>query len=172
MYPGLHALLMRGDVSRSWRTRGRLIPTYEFEQFLSRGIAYSCAIVSSDSRIVGLVELFDLQQLDRHAQLAVAGSASLISTGLGMEALGLFIDECFVRFDLRKIYAHADESATARLQSGFGTWATVEGRLEEHLFVDGRYEDVTIIAISRSRFAECVRAVAQAPPGGWKVLAT
>ena len=169
MYADLHSLLMVDDVSRSWRTRGRFVPTTEFEALLTRGVAFSCSIVTHQGRISGLVELFDLQQLDGHAQVAVAVGSEFISSGIGVEATALFLDEVFARFNLRKVYWHVMAQDIDRLSS-LGSVASTEGVLSDYAWADGDYHDVTIWSLTRAELAGALEALEYSQADEWKIL--
>lgn len=157
-FPALYRELSCVDAAASWRSRGRVASPAEFEKLLWHDVAFSCIAVQTattggDGPMVGLIELFGLDEANGHAQLSVAAFEGFTSSGLVVEAVALFLDEVFWRFDLRKVYAMLSDSSLAACGSMLDRFFEHEGRLAAHVFIKGRYEDVHITSMTRDTFA-------------------
>lgn len=157
--PALYRELSCIDRAASWRSRGRIASPAEFDKLLWHDVAFSCIAVQTattggDGPFIGLVELFGLDEANGHAQLSVAAFEGFTQSGLIIEAVALFLDEVFWRFDLRKVYAMLSDSSLAECGSMLDRFFDLEGRLVEHVFIKGRHEDVHITAMTRERFAQ------------------
>jgi RimJ/RimL family protein N-acetyltransferase len=173
LYPMLHAELMVRGVSDAWRARGRFIASHDFERFLTQGIQRSAvAVRRGDQRLlVGLLELLDLQLLERRAEVAVAATPDVQSSGLILEAAALFFDDCLTELRLEKLYMNMAAESYTRLASAFNGLLTVEGVLRDYLFVSGRLQDVTVASLTRERFAEWIdEHLGGWAEGGWRIL--
>lgn len=84
----------------------------------------------------------------------------------------LLLDHLFATFDLRKVYAETHDGAVGGLARIAAAWdaVTEEGRLTDHLFHNGAFHDLVILAIDRDRFTASRSAITrliEAPtPGG------
>jgi RimJ/RimL family protein N-acetyltransferase len=174
LYGPLHAELTVPEVTQAWRSRGRFVPSYELERFLTQGIHRSAvAALRTDPRhILGLLELLDYQPLERRGEISIATTLKFQGSGLMLEAAALFLDDCFASLRLEKIYSHLAEDSHVRLSSAFTEALSVEGTLRDYLFVGGRLQDVTIASLTRAQFALLVGdpALAGYSENGWRVL--
>ena len=66
-----------------------------------------------------------------------------------LEGVALLVSYLFETFDLRKVYAETLESNFAQFALGEGHIFDVEGRLREHEYVHGRYQDLVLLAVFR-----------------------
>lgn len=157
-YPTLYRELSCVDGATAWRSRGRIASPAEFEKLLWHDVAFSCVAIQTaatggDGPLVGLVELFGLDEPNGHAQLSVAAFEGFTTSGLVVEAVALFLDEVFWRFNLRKVYAMLSDSSMAECGSMLDRFFDLEGRLAGHVFIKGRYEDIHITSMTRETFA-------------------
>jgi RimJ/RimL family protein N-acetyltransferase len=157
-YEALFRELSCGQGATSWRSRGRVASPLEFEKLLWHDVAFSCVALqrstTDDEPMVGLVELFGLDEANGHAQLSVATFEGFTASGLIIEAVALFLDEVFWRFNLRKVYAMLSDSSMAACGSMLDHFFDLEGRLSRHVFIQGRYEDIHITSMTRETFVE------------------
>ena len=68
---------------------------------------------------------------------------------MGTTALRRLVEFGFVRCNLRRIHLQAIASNTAALRSYEKAGFVVEGRLREHAWVRGAYEDIVLMATLR-----------------------
>ena len=175
MYPRLHEELSKESVSRTWRTRGRAVSTLEFEQVFLDDVTLALAAMTAEPpyRLLGVLQLLSFDYENQHAGLAVASFEAEQGSGRILEATLLFLDECFDRFPLNKLYARLSESSFAAVGALRG-YFEVEGRLRDHLFIDSRRQDVFITAVTRDAFTQIVAADPLAhhcSPSGWRTSA-
>lgn len=64
----------------------------------------------------------------------------------------LLVEFGFVRRNLRRIHLQAIASNAGALRSYEKAGFAAEGRLREHAWVRGRYEDIVLMAILRSEY--------------------
>ena len=135
-----------------WRLRSRGLPMSgdAFVAELYRNVLAQFMVddVQTAGR-VGLVQAVDANLIDGHARLALVVTPERIGTGWAMAALGLFVDYLFGTFPLRKLYAEVPEFAMGMVASGAGKAFEVEGTLRSHRFANGRWWDVSFVAVHR-----------------------
>jgi RimJ/RimL family protein N-acetyltransferase len=143
----------------AWMWRGRVRGPETFVDSLWTGILSNLVVVSNDTQqVVGLLQAYSHNPLHQVCYMNVFLHDSVQGAGWPLEGLGMFLNFLFKHYNLRKVYAEMTESSLSRLGSNFGNWATIEGRLKEHVFVDGVFVDVTIVAIYRAAFVPPVDA--------------
>jgi RimJ/RimL family protein N-acetyltransferase len=101
---------------------------------------------------VGLVTAFNADLLQGHAHLGVCLDPSVQGRGWPFEAVGLFVEHLFQRFELRKLYAQMSDHNTGRVRSAIGNLLVEEARLHDHDFADGSHHDSVIYALWRQRW--------------------
>lgn len=85
--------------------------------------------------------------------------------GWPIEGAILALDVVMHRFDMRKVYIEVAESLLPQYESIMSVPGIAEeGRLKQHIFLDGREQDVHIIALYRDRWPAMVRSVLGATP--------
>src|SRR5262249_45205740 len=93
---------------------------------------------------------FDFDGFARHAEASISLLPEARGRGVGTAAMRLLVDFGFVRRNLHRIHLQAIASNAAALRSYEKAGFVVEGRLREHAWVRGRYEDIVLMAILRS----------------------
>ena len=68
---------------------------------------------------------------------------------MGTEAIRLLVEFGFTRRNLRRIHLQAIASNTGALRAYEKAGFVVEGRLREHAWVRGAYEDIVLMGILR-----------------------
>jgi RimJ/RimL family protein N-acetyltransferase len=99
-----------------------------------------------------MVQLWNLEQLSRHAQVTALLPEEFQGAGWPLEGVALCVDYGFRAFDLRKIYLETLSSELATFRSLLGGLLQEEGRLRGHQFVFGEFVDLHVIAIYREGF--------------------
>jgi RimJ/RimL family protein N-acetyltransferase/acyl carrier protein len=147
-------LYTRGDHLTRYRLRGATPSPDGFHRALwDRALAQF--VVVHDGRVVGVVSAYEPDLRNRHVHVAVV-AAEDAPAGVGVEGLALLVDHLFREFDLRKVYAEVLAPNLAAFGSGVGRLFVVEGRLTEHEYLDGRYHDMVVLALGRSRWEATV----------------
>lgn len=143
-------LLTAGDHLTRYRLRGVTPSPEAFARLLWDRVLVQFAVVI-ERRMVGLVTAIEADMRNRHVHVAAIVRQGA-PPGVGMEGLALLVEHLFVEFDLRKVYAEVLAPNAAQFASGIGRLMAQEGRLVEHEYVSGRYEDVLVLAIDRARW--------------------
>lgn len=107
-------------------------------------------VVDVDGAAVGNATLFGFDPLARHAEAGISLVPEARGRGVGTAAISRLVEFGFVRRNLRRIHLQAIASNTAALRSYERAGFVVEGRLREHAWVRGAYEDIVLMGILRS----------------------
>jgi RimJ/RimL family protein N-acetyltransferase len=120
-----------------------------FAHALKRQDLAMCAIrTGPDKRLIGVCQLHSIHPVHRSAELQIRiGDGAWRGKGCGREAVTLLLAMGFRDLNLRRIYLHvlASNVVAIRLyeQAGF----VHEGVLREAAHVNGKYEDLLVMAI-------------------------
>lgn len=109
----------------------------------------------------GIVAITHASFQDRHARLDAARFDLEARGPAVLHATALLLDYTFCCWDFHKVYVELPEHALPPLASGLGRLLHVEGRLREHVYLDGRRWDHVFLAVYRDRW-QALRARAQA----------
>lgn len=142
----------------TWEERNPSIPVpltrAAFDARLARdttGEAESVSfVVDVDGEVVGAVRLFNFDRFAGHAEAGINLAPEARGRGIGTAAISQLVEFGFVRCNLRRIHLQAIESNVGALRSYAKAGFVVEGRLREHAWVRGGYEDIVLMAILRS----------------------
>ncbi len=115
-------------------------------QFIVEGV--------STGRALGLAAVTTPNFRDGWAYLSAVGTLSAQGSGLIAEGVMLGFDYAFRTWPFRKIYMEVTETTYGAFRSGLGRFFGQEGRLREHAFWDGRYDDLFILSVLRTTWAE------------------
>jgi len=86
-----------------------------------------------------------------HVKVGIVTSGTWQLTGLPVEAMLFFMDFLFGNWPFRKLYIEMMGSEWER-QHSLGRVFEVEGRLSQHDYYNGQFDDLVIGACSRDRF--------------------
>lgn len=108
-----------------------------------------------DKRPLGTVGLHSINWIDGTARtFTVIGESSEWGKGIGSSARSLVIAYAFLDLNLRKLSSHFLASNYAALRLNKKAGFCEEGRLREHIFREGKYEDVLVYSLLRSEWHE------------------
>lgn len=107
-------------------------------------------VVEVDGAPVGTATLFGFDMFARHAEAGIALIPQARGRGIGPEVLRQLVAFGFERRNLRRLHLQAVASNTAALRAYEKAGFVVEGRLREHAWVRGGYEDIVLMGILRS----------------------
>jgi RimJ/RimL family protein N-acetyltransferase len=110
-------------------------------------------MVDADGAAVGSVALFGSDELARHAEVGIALLPEARGRGIGTLAIAQIIEFGFVRRNLRRLHLQAIESNVGALRAYEKAGFVVEGRLREHAWVRGGYEDIVLMGLLRSEWS-------------------
>jgi RimJ/RimL family protein N-acetyltransferase len=147
----LHAT---GDHLVRYRLRAMTPSPDSFHRLLWDGVTAQFLVRSESNQPVGLVSCFGADFRNRHAHIGVLADPEWHGRGLLVAGAWKFIGYLFGQFDLRKLYAEVLFSNFHRLATGAGRLFTIEGRLSDHEYVAGHYEDLFVLALDRQRWHE------------------
>jgi RimJ/RimL family protein N-acetyltransferase len=145
----------------SWEERGPSAPApltrSRFEAHLARADEDTSAplarfIVDLDGTPVGSAALSDFDPFAHHAEASISLVPEARGRGVGTAAMRLLVEFGFVRRNLHRIHLQAIASNAGALRSYAKAGFVVEGRLREHAWVRGQYEDLVLMAILRSEY--------------------
>ena len=107
-------------------------------------------VVDVDGRAVGSVSLFGFDPLARHAEVGIGLVPEARGRGVGTAALLQVVGFAFTRRNLRRVHLQAIASNTGGLRAYEKAGFVVEGRLREHAWVRGGYEDIVLMGVLRA----------------------
>jgi RimJ/RimL family protein N-acetyltransferase len=107
-------------------------------------------VVDVDGAAVGSAALFGLDWLARHAEAGISLLPEVRGRGIGTTAITQLVDFGFVRCNLRRVHLQAIASNTGAIRAYEKAGFAVEGRLREHAWVRGAYEDVVLMGLLRA----------------------
>ena len=131
-----------------WRSRGRLWSADEFRRRVLHG---GLSIVAKiDGGVIGLVELLDLQLVDRKAHCAALFDERWHLTGLPAAAVAQFWADTFERVEIDKIVLSvlADDH---RLVPGLRRHFAQEAHLRREINCSGVWHDLLLFAVWREQ---------------------
>ena len=152
--PYLFRLLATGEHLVSYRLRGQTPSPESFHRFVWDQVLVQFLVTNHEGRTIGLVTCYEPNLRHRYAYLAAVADPAYQDSGLVLEGMTLFISYLFAEFDLRKLYAESLESNFTQFQTGANRVFEVEGRLKEHEYIHGGYQDFVILAIWREPWRE------------------
>ncbi len=100
-----------------------------------------------DLALLGYVQVTNIHPIYRSAEIGIMiGDSENRGTGYGREALTLCVAYCWQELNLQRltmmIIGDNGRALRAYLKAGF----TVEGRLRRAIYLNGKYEDTTILS--------------------------
>jgi RimJ/RimL family protein N-acetyltransferase len=107
-------------------------------------------VIDVDGTGVGSASLFGFDSFARHAEAGISLVPDARRRGIGTAAILQLIEFGFVRRNLRRIHLQAIASNVAALRAYEKAGFVIEGRLREHAWVRGAYEDIVLMGILRA----------------------
>jgi len=109
-------------------------------------------VIEADGAPVGSIGLFGAERLAGHAEVGIALLPEARGRGIGTAAIEQLLEFGFVRRNLRRIHLQAIESNRGAIRAYEKAGFVLEGRLREHAYVRGRYEDLVLMGLLRSEW--------------------
>ena len=106
-------------------------------------------VIDVDGVAVGTVSLFDVDDLARHAEVGIALLPQYRGKGIGTAAIKAIVEFAFVRCNLRRVHLQAIASNLGAIRAYQNAGFAEEGRLREHAWVRGGYEDIVLMGALR-----------------------
>jgi RimJ/RimL family protein N-acetyltransferase len=107
-------------------------------------------VVEADGAAVGSAGLHGIDWFDRHAEAGISLAPHARGRGVGTAAITQLVEYGFVRGNLRRIHLQAIASNVAAIRAYEKAGFVVEGRLRQHAWVRGGYENIVLMGILRS----------------------
>jgi RimJ/RimL family protein N-acetyltransferase len=108
-------------------------------------------VTRAGGEYVGNCGLHEIDFIDRHATLGIViGRKDHWDRGLGTETVRLVCRHAFETLNLHKVCLHCYASNERGLKVYERVGFKVEGRLREHQFIDGRYDDEIVMGLLRA----------------------
>jgi RimJ/RimL family protein N-acetyltransferase len=138
--------------SVTWRYRGATpSPDVVVRQLWDGVLAQFCVISPERRTPVGIVGLYNANHVSQYAYLYALSAPEMVGTGLVARAALELIDHAFSTFRLRKIYIETRELALDQFRSVIRRGIMVEeGRLREHEWHEGGYDDLVFLSVQPS----------------------
>jgi RimJ/RimL family protein N-acetyltransferase len=154
----LYNLAISDENAYRWVLRGA-IPSYE--QFIEQhGPSFSTSFVvwlKESGERIGQALIYNVDLRNGHLYVAVVIAPGGIGRGIGRETLGVLIGYAFAVYPVRKVYAEVPGFTFSGVEEGVidapvNDLFAVEGRLRDHLFVDGEFHDMYFIGFNRAHW--------------------
>lgn len=144
---------------REFLVINRPISTAEEEKWFERKLEEEgseiFAIETTDGTHIGNIELFSVDERNRHAELGVViGEKAYWGQGYGSDAIRTLLRFGFEEMNLHRIYLRVYEDNTRGIRAYEKCGFCQEGRLREANFRQGRYHDELVMGILSHEFAE------------------
>ena len=136
-----------------------------------RGSLLQLAVVPLDqqaSGVVGVASCYGQDFRNRWAKLAYIGRPEQAESARGADGFVTFVTYLFQQFDFRKLYADVLAPNLPQFRSLVERGPfDVEGTLKGHEFVDGRYHDLHILAVTADNWQPYAQRVHAVIDEGW-----
>lgn len=108
--------------------------------------------VDVDGELAGRAGLFGFDELSRSAELGLSLLPAFRGQGHGKDVLRVLVAFGFRTRNLRRVHLQTLASNTAALSAYTAVGFVEEGRLREHAWVEGAYNDVVLMAVLRAEW--------------------
>jgi RimJ/RimL family protein N-acetyltransferase len=143
------------DVGRRFRFGGAAVPPQAVVSAIWDGtLVHLVGVGNRSRRRLGVVSVTSADMRNGTAYLSAVSEPTVVGTGLMIEAAALAIDYVFATWPFRKLYAEVPEFNLVSFGSVTRLVFQQEGQLTDHVFMDGRYWDVHILATTRDTWAQ------------------
>jgi RimJ/RimL family protein N-acetyltransferase len=110
-------------------------------------------LVEADGDRVGRAVVYAIDRYSRNCRIGVTLARERRGGGLGTDVVRSLLDYAFRVLDMHKVGLES----LASNESALATWRSCgfveEGRLREHAWFDGRYDDIVHMAVLRSEWS-------------------
>jgi RimJ/RimL family protein N-acetyltransferase len=149
-YEFIYAIETTGNRTARYRLGGTTPGPENFAQSIWKNVLTVFLVERLEGSVpLGTVIAYGEDFRNGHAKIAAVFSPTLASGGAFLEGAELFINYLFATFPLRKLYGDVVALNLDSFISALGRVIVEEGRLRQHVFAEGTYHDLVIIAIYR-----------------------
>jgi hypothetical protein len=143
-----------GKLAFRWRLGGEHPSPFAYGESLWSGVLASFLAIDRGGSPIGIFTAYNADMRHRFVYAAAALLANAPSNrfrhgAAALEGLSLLLEYCFAGWDFRKVYLEVGEYNLPQFESVIGRFATEEGRLRSHLFLDWNWWDLVTLAVWR-----------------------
>jgi RimJ/RimL family protein N-acetyltransferase len=112
-------------------------------------------VIEADGACIGHCGLFNVDETARHCELGITiGEKDFWGRGYGREAVGLLLDYAFRMRNFRRVWLEVHRANERAIRAYRACGFVEEGRMREHVWLDGRYVDKVIMGVLRGEWHE------------------
>jgi RimJ/RimL family protein N-acetyltransferase len=112
-------------------------------------------IIDADDHCIGFCALFGFDDSARTAALGITiGDKEYWGKGYGREAITLLVDYAFRLRNLRRIWLTVNGRNERAIRAYTACGFVEEGRLREHVWNNGAYDDLVYMAVTRAEHTQ------------------
>jgi RimJ/RimL family protein N-acetyltransferase len=123
----------------------------EFDEKASKGGRDGTSFaIEADGKFIGQCGLFDFQHLAQTCELGITlGDKDYWGRGYGREAITLLLDYAFRYQNIRRVILRVNGRNERAIKAYQAAGFIEEGRLRQHVWSNGRYDDLVLMGILR-----------------------
>ncbi len=108
-----------------------------------------------DDEAIGVASIKDIDRQNGHAEIAlgIADSDKRLA-GFGVDLMIVLLDIVFYEFGFEKCYTKVNDNNKLGLKSALSFGFIGEGKLRNHIFMEGEYIDQWILGITRQEYEQ------------------
>ena len=131
----------------------KAVQDYVAREVANPTVIFLAIVVKKTGQHVGNIKLGPINWIDRNAEYGIlVGDAPSRSKGYGSEAVRMILSYAFDILNLYKIFATSLASNKVAIRSYEKIGLSVEATVKEKRFVEGRYEDVVWMGVTRNEW--------------------
>lgn len=124
-----------------------------FEEYTKTPRDSAWFAIEADDKFVGECSLREFTEHDRTCQLGIAiADREYWGHGYGREAIQLLLDYAFRIRNMRRVWLSTSSGNIRAQRSYLACGFKEEGRLREHIWVAGKYEDQVLMGILKTEW--------------------
>jgi len=151
--PFLYGLMTAPEAGARVRFAGATPSPAQVASSLWEDVLAQFIIATAAGQAIGLFVISSPNFRDGYAYFSVLGMPGATGRGTVAEGGMLGVHYAFSTWPFRKLYMEASETSYGAFGSGLGRLFAEEGRLRNHAYFDGRYQDLRILAVYRETWA-------------------
>lgn len=111
--------------------------------------------IEADNKFIGQCSLFNQNKIAQTAELGIGiGDKAYWGRGYGREAINLLLEFGFQKHNIRRIYLRVEARNERAIKAYKGCGFVEEGRLREHVWNNGRYDDLVFMGVLRQEWRQ------------------
>lgn len=149
-YEAMRNIELDQVVPDRWRFRGATPSPDEYISSLWRDVLLHLAVLTRHSgELVGSVSAYGARRRSGTVNAAVVMTPRVHNTGLGIEAMAIFVEHLFAHWNFQKVYLEVLEGNLRRFARITEELASLEAVLHGHEVQEDSYQDLHILALFR-----------------------